>query len=181
VVEGAKSRGVQNGCLELSERLELRRAYLKGFVLASELNQGSSDESVSLDEDTKDSTSSKKGSNFRDSRRHRPVLNRLNSGGVGDSSFIGTDMSEDLGSRNSKKGFLPTEGSTISFDSLNESMNSLEMFPDESTNSGVLGDSLIRAIGEFVSSRRTFDGDIVGEGLSPVRNLGTKDMRDIAL
>jgi hypothetical protein len=60
-------------------------------------------------------------------------------------------------------------------------MNSLEMFPDESTNARVIRDRLIRSIRMLVSSRRAFNRDVVGEGLSPMRNLWTKNVGDVAL
>jgi len=64
---------------------------------------------------------------------------------------------------------------------LDDSVNCFKVLPDESTNSGVLWNGLIGSVGEFISRLWTFDWNIVGEGLSPVRDLQAKNVGNVSL
>ena len=90
-------------------------------------------------------------------------------------------MSKDISARNTNKGLLPTEHSSIQLDTLDNPMYSLEMFPDESTNTGITGKRLVGSIRKLIARLWTFNWNIISKGLSPVRNLGTQDMSDVTL
>ena len=151
IVNGSESRGVNDRRLELGDGFELIRTNLKRFFLASELNQGASDEGIALDENSENSAGSKESSDFRNVGRNWPVLNGSDSRRVGDSSFVGAEMSEDVSARDSDKRFLSAEGSSVALDSLDDTMNCFEVLPNESADPGVLWDSLIRSISELIS------------------------------
>ena len=118
---------------------------------------------------------------FRNFCRDRPVLNSLHLGSVSDPPFIGTDVTEDFCLWDSDKGFLPAEGSTISFHTLRDSMDGVEMFPDKLSNTGISRNGLVAPAGKLIASGGTLDRYVVGEGLSPVGDLGTQDMSNAAL
>ena len=90
-------------------------------------------------------------------------------------------MSKDISARNTNKGLLPTEHSSIQLDTLDNPMYSLEMFPDESMNTGITGKHLVGSIRKLIARLWTFNWNIISKGLSPVRNLGTQDMSDVTL
>ena len=90
-------------------------------------------------------------------------------------------MSENISARNTNEGLLPAESRAVGFDTLNNPVNSLEMFPDEPSDSGIPRHGLERTIGKLVAGLWTFDRDIVGKRLGPIGNLGTQDMGDITL
>jgi hypothetical protein len=146
VVERTKGRRVQDSVFEGMERGHLRRSYLEGFVLAGELNERTSNQSIALDENAKNSTGTQKSANFRDVRRNWPVLDNLNTRRVGDPSVISADMSENLSLRNSDESFLATKRRTIGLNTLNQTIHSLEVFPDKTTNPRVLRNSLEGAV-----------------------------------
>ena len=89
------------------------------------------------------SASAKKSSDFRDSRGDRPVLNDFDSVVIGNSSFARTDVTEDLCLRNTDERLLSAERSAIGLNSLDDSMDTLEMLPDKTSNPWVLGNHLI--------------------------------------
>jgi len=64
---------------------------------------------------------------------------------------------------------------------LDNAVDSFEVLPDETTDTWVTGDSLERAVGAFVARGRALDWYIVSERLGPVRDLGAKNMCNIAL
>jgi hypothetical protein len=100
---------------------------------------------------------------------------------VGYASFIGTEVSQNVGLRNSDESFLPTKRSSVRFNSLYNSVYGFQMFPYESTNSDIIGNRLKGTIRQLITSLRTFDRDIVGERLRKMRDLWSKNMGDIAL
>ena len=166
---------------ELGDGFELVGTDLEGTILPSELDKRTGDEGIVLDEDAKDSARSQEGTDLGNVRRDRPVLNNLHSGSVGDPAFVSTDVTKDFCFGDGDKSFLPAEGSAISFHTLHDSMDSIEMFPDKTSNTGVGGNSLVATVGKFVASGGTFDRNVVSEGLSPVRDLGTQNMSNVAL
>jgi hypothetical protein len=90
-------------------------------------------------------------------------------------------MSQDISAGYSNKGLLSTESRSIALDSLDDTVDVLEMFPDKTSDTGIGGNCLICSIREFVAGPGTFDRDIIGEWLSQVRDLGTEDMSNVSL
>ena len=80
-------------------------------------------------------------------------------------------MSKDLRFRDPQESLLSTEGDTIGLGSLDDMMNGLKVFPDKLMNPRVFWDSLVRSVGKLIASSWSFDRNIVGKGLSPVRDL----------
>jgi len=140
-------------------------------ILLSEANERASDECVILDEMPIYSTDTKKSANFGDVRRRKPIFNCLDTYGINDSALVGTDMSENVRHRDTDKHFGSAKRCSVGLDSLNNSVNGLEMLPDESANTRVARDSLEGTVGELVSCRRSFDRNIVDEGLGAMGNL----------
>ena len=118
---------------------------------------------------------------FRDVGWDRLILDGFDSRGVGNSSFVSTEVSKNISTGNSDECLLSTEHGSVTLNSLDDLMNCLKVLPNKSTNSGVLWNGLVDSVRELVLRLRTFDWNIVGEGLSPVRDLWVKDMGNVSL
>jgi hypothetical protein len=137
------------------------------------MDQRPRDERVALDEDPKNSTSAQERANLRNTLRDGPILDSLHTRRICNSAFVSTNMSKDISTRDTDKSLLPAERSSIGLHSLDNPMDSLEMLPDESPNTRIVGNGLVGTVGKLVARLRTFDRDIISKGLSPVRNLGS--------
>ena len=115
------------------------------------MDQRPCDKCVVLNEDPENSTSTQECTNLRNTLRDGPILDSLDSRRICNSAFISTNMSEDSSARNTNKGLLPTERSSIQLDLLNNPVYSLKMFPDKSTNTRITGKRLIGSIGKLIT------------------------------
>jgi hypothetical protein len=105
----------------------------------------------------------------------------LDTGRIRDTSFVGANVPKNVGSRDAYKGFLAAKGSAVGFDSLYDSVDVLEVLPNEAANAGVLNNCLKGSVESLISRSGAFDRDIIREGLCQMRDLRTENMRDIAL
>jgi hypothetical protein len=101
IVNGTKSRRIRDCDFQIFEGFQLRGPKVKNFVLVSEINEGTSNEGISFDEDAQNSAGTKKGANFRDVHWNRPVLSSLDSRVISDPAFIVADVPENIHLRNS--------------------------------------------------------------------------------
>ena len=67
------------------------------------------------------------------------------------------------------------------FDALNDSVDVLDMLPYEMSDAGVLGDGLKCAVGQLITSLRSFARAVVDERFGDMRNLVLKDICEVAV
>src|SRR5258708_13708837 len=160
---------------------EVGGSDLERFVLACEVDEGTSGKGVIPDEDTQDAAGSQEGAEIGGGGREWSVSDSLDPSGIGDTTFVGANVTEDVRARYSDEGFLPAKGSSVGLNTLDDTVDSFEVLPDEAADTGVLGDGLIGPIGQLVARPGTFDMDVVGEGLRPGRNFGSEDVGNVTL
>src|ERR1700675_3144894 len=91
----------------------------------------------------------------------RPVLDLLNFCFVGDAPFVGAVLSEDDNRGDTDFELLAREGGSGVLHTLQDAVDVGEVFSDETSNVGIVGDSGRGAVGELVASRRGSDRYIV--------------------
>ena len=74
VVQWEESQGIGDSNLQILESFQLRRPDLEGLVFSGKLDESTSDQGIIFDENPKNTASSEKGLNFRNSRWERPLL-----------------------------------------------------------------------------------------------------------
>ena len=104
---------------------------LKRNVLAREVNQRPSDESIALDEDPQDSARPEEGSNLRDIRRYRPVLNDFDPSGIRNSSLKRAGITENIRTLYSDERLLSAVSRTIRPGPMTVVLNSFLIFLGE--------------------------------------------------
>ena len=121
----------------------------------------------------KETDCSEKCADFRKTLTRSPVLDECCFRFFGESSFIRASVPyyDDLG--DAKCDLDAGERSSAVLHALYDSVEVLEMFPDEAANARIFGNCFVRSIGLDISCRRTFEGNIVD-----IRN---RDMRDFRL
>ena len=128
-----------------------------------------------------DSAHSKKCLNLRDGRGDRPVLNDFHSRGIWNLSFGRTDVSENLSLFDTSESLLAAKRCAIGLNSLDDTMDGLEVLPNEVTDARVLWNCLEASVSGLISRLRTFDRNVVSERLSPIGNLRWQDVSDVSL
>ena len=71
------------------------------------------------------------------------------------------------------------EHSSTVFHALYDSVEVLEMFPDEAANKWIFGNGFIRSVGLDIACRRTFQRNIVDIRNRNVHDFGLQDKRDV--
>ena len=74
VVQREESRGIGDSDLQILESFQLSRPDLEGLVFSGKLDESTSDQGIIFDENLKNTASSEKSPNFRNSRWEWPLL-----------------------------------------------------------------------------------------------------------
>jgi hypothetical protein len=151
--------------------LKLERAELERSVFAGKFNKVMSAVSKVPNEDAKDTSSTEESADFRQSLARAPITDGSNPRLVRESSFIRATVTKygDLWRANCE--LVTGECSSAIFHALNDAIKVLEMFPNKTTNAGVLWNSFAGTIWEYVASSGTFNWDVVDVGDGDVRDL----------
>jgi hypothetical protein len=150
-------------------------------VLSGEANERARFDSIVLDEDSKNSTCSQKCTNVGEVFARRPVLYLLYSRPVRDSTFLSTAMPNDYRLWGANRKLLAIKSSSNYFDALKNSIEIVEMFPNKSTDTGFTRNSLVSATRCLVPQSGAFNGDVVNERNSYMRDFFLESEGDVAM
>lgn len=145
------------------------------------LDEGPSDLGEVPDEDAEQSKRTKEHVDLRYGCACRPVCDDLEFLLNDFPALVCAAVTDDDDFRNTHLEFLAGEGSACMAHVMNDVMDVVEMFPNEAVDARIARMKFVCPVQILVSGRWTFDGNVVDEQMSDVRNFRLKDENHVTL
>ena len=153
----------------------------EGGALASKVDEWASNGRVALDPNAHVAGDAKKGADVGEVLAVRPVPDLGHLGVIRDAAFIVALVSEDDNFRDGNEELLRGDGGTSTEESMEYSVDVVQMFPDETADLIVSRNCFVPSVLGFITRWRAFDASVVHKGVGLIGNLGLEDEDNIAV